>query len=283
MSSDDEHQPVKSAGQPCIEREPLVDSDNFFEKGIDEMIEELGVSGQIMFALPGEETRETVRLALLSFFLQFLILYFIFQSLEPLTPAEKAKKDLSRLILFSAIYLHVISCVSDWPLYIQMWTYFHELKERYFLFRTSAEDRETEDNPNATLTDIRGNEDEFGEFQHNSPIEVVLSIPVFLFDAFVVPSCTLVLGGLYLCTSTTAPEVIFNSCAVVFITSIDNYVLMLYGKLRAQQGQVAEGQVRVPYMKGMAHNAMTILIDLPIVPLAVSYLIMFVGLDVLGI
>merc|ERR1711937_933269 len=71
----------------------------------------------------------------------------------------------------------------------------------------------------------------------------------FSMDAFVIPLTTLVLGALYLCTSQTPIDVILNSCAVAFVTSIDNYMLGMYYRQFRMQGRQLTGKIEVSKMK----------------------------------
>jgi hypothetical protein len=268
-----------------VEREPLIDADEFFEMSIDDMMDTLGVSGKIICSLPNEEIWETVWLATQAFIFQYVILAYIYRSLVPLP--EGTSKDLPLPILFGAIYLHITSCIMDFPLCALVLMHFNELKNRYFLYEMMPEDREESEykgleEVEAYMEENNGKLPEnVGKFMYPNGKIMVTSYVYFLMDAFITPTFTTILGGLYLCTSQTSDDVILNSCAVCFVTSIDNYILGLFGKLSDMSGAVTDGTVKIPYHKGCTRAFQWVLLDLPVVPLGLTVGIMWYGLTVM--
>jgi hypothetical protein len=176
----------------------------------------------------------------------------------------------------------------DFPLCALVLMHFNELKTRYFLYEMMPEAREAEDCEFKGLEEVEAYQeangkmpDGIGHFVHPNWKVMVASYVYFLMDAFITPSFTTVLGGLYLCTSQTSDDVILNSCAVCFVTSIDNYILGLFGKLSDMSGAVTDGTVKIPYHKDCTRIFQWILLDLPVVPLGLTLVIMWYGLTIL--
>merc|ERR1719356_759373 len=97
--------------------------------------------------------------------------------------AKEEKEDMGWMIyflLFAAVHLHFISCLGDLPFSLNI------------LMR---------------IRDI-----------HDTPKELIISLPIFIVDALITPISQLVIGALFICTSPTALDVLLNSCAVAFIS-----------------------------------------------------------------
>merc|ERR1719436_1190120 len=60
---------------------------------------------------------------------------------------------------------------------------------------------------------------------------LMVAMPTFMLDGLIIPFTSLFIGAFYLCTSLTVSDVILNSCAVAFISNIDNWILALGEKL----------------------------------------------------
>merc|ERR1712224_1187169 len=79
--------------------------------------------------------------------------------------------------------------------------------------------------------------------------EALLVAPIFFIDAILTPTVTLIIGSLFLCTSDTVLGVLLNSCAVAFISNIDNWILMLHQKMKKLGGYPNDKTVHLPYME----------------------------------
>lgn len=122
-----------------------------------------------------------------AFFLQFALLYWIYTGLTPRWNRPGAMSALPMSILFSAIYLHFVNCVSDLP-------------RMFFLLRWVRQNQKT---------------------------HTWLLITVFMMDSCIIPMITMAIGSLYLSNSLDINETILNSCAVAFITQVDNWILQV--------------------------------------------------------
>merc|ERR1712154_673056 len=123
-------------------------------------------------------------------------------------PQEGEDKDVPKSILVAAIYLHFVHCVHDFPFAISVLHF-------------------------------------FPHFHENMKSRVICGFCFFV-DAIVVPSITLVVGSLYLCTSVTSADVIINSCAVAFISNIDNWILVLNLKMNKLGGNASSDVAHLP-------------------------------------
>merc|ERR1719401_2184282 len=100
--------------------------------------------------------------ALQAWFLQGVILLYMALQLKPRDDVDQ-QKELPEVMVFVAIYLHFINCVTEWPMALSLVRVLHHLHQ-----------------------DVYG-----------------LTVFTFIFigDAFIVPFFSLTIGGLYLCTS----------------------------------------------------------------------------------
>lgn len=135
------------------------------------------------------------------FFLECTMLYYMWGLLEakedPLTMADikehiwKGNEDDGippMIMVFIAVYIHVITQMNDWC--------------------TSAKIVRM-----AVLTHTK-------EHRRHGLIRFVM-----LFDSLVIPFANLIIGALYLCTSDGVGDLILNSCAVAFVSQIDDWIV----------------------------------------------------------
>merc|ERR1740138_792049 len=132
------------------------------------------------------------------------------------------------IILFAAVHLHFLSCFGDIPFSLNI------------LLR---------------IRDI-----------HDTPKELVIAAPIFFIDALVTPMLQLVIGALFVCTSGCAVDVLMNSCAVAFISNIDNWILTLLRHMKILSGVLEEVTVHVPYNAGFSKFMERTVVIFPIVP-----------------
>lgn len=206
-----------------------------------DLIERMGISAMIMIAKPGWEFAETALVAVQGFVIQAVVLCYVYQALQPCP--DPTQRVVTRPILWAAIYLHFVNCVTDLPYSCQVLMHLHHFREGWF--------------------------------------QKLIGYPIFCGDAFIVPLTTLFIGALYLCTSNTAEDVIFNSCAVAFISSIDNYLLTLHGKMKSLKGEMHTGSVAIPRANKFGELSLWALIYFPIIPCAFAYGTVHIAYDVL--
>jgi len=112
---------------------------------------------------------------------------------------------------------------------------------------------------------------------HPEPCEKLCVGFICLMDSLVVPGCTLVIGSLYLCTSSTAGDLIVNAVGVAFITNIDNFIINIYTTsckaLKKNQDLVVHFPVDHAYVKSVNFFVCVC----PVIPLAFSVFMYYAG------
>lgn len=95
----------------------------------------------------------------------------------------------------------------------------------------------------------------------------LMAIPIFILDGIVTPTLTLLIGSLFLCSSEGTLDLMLNSCAVAFISSIDNWILKLNGKMKRCSGWSAGKSIYLPYNKALVWWLDHTVCIVPVVPL----------------
>lgn len=216
------------------------------------LVEEMGVSGMAMLDLskPSGVNGLPLLYMLPIVAVQACLLQgvILYHMALMLRPRD-AEKTLPRGILFAAIYLHFINCVVSMPFCLAVLRIFHNL--------------------------------------HRSDKHLVVAGCCFVLDAFVIPIFNLVIGALYLCTSVRVEDLILNSCAVAFISNIDNWILELNDKINAMVGgrdsdlSAFKEKCIVPVRMNVLRVVNWSLCVIPVVPLAFSFFIVHLGFDVM--
>jgi len=236
-----------------------------FKLNSDELVDSMGLSGMALLEMDGVAGVSGLPLmqvlpltAIQAWFLQFCILWFMAHRVIRLSYVPPVEKELPYAIIFAAIYLHFINCVSGLPFACTIVRHIHEL--------------------------------------HHKRLHLMVALTCFLVDGLIVPITSLVVGALYLCTSATVSDVILNSCAVAFIGNIDNWILTLIGKINQGTGETMDDEfkrtktkqadsmtvyipVNQPLMKAMAWGFCMV----PVVPSCFAALIAHIGTHVLHI
>lgn len=187
-------------------------AEKIYEVDREQLEMDMGVSGMCL-ASQLEDMRTVVLIAMQAFFLQAMILFYIAGTLQP-NPDLNAKKSLPLILVQAAIYLHFVSCVRDLP-------------QSILLLRR------------------------FPSY-HKTDIETIVFGGIFLVDAIIVPLSQLFVGAMFLCTSMTVADIIMNSCAVSYISSIDDWILEVHRSLNSlalnekDYSQYEKIQLRVP-------------------------------------
>jgi len=209
----------------------------------EQLVDDFGISG-LCLVTKTKDIYTVMLIAGQAFFLQFIILLYIAQQLEPHPNLNKERK-IPVVIVDAAIYLHFLNCVQDIPSAIfAMRT-----------FRSAFEDDES---------------------WHTLIFGIIYTI-----DALVTPMAQLIIGALFLCTSATVGDVIMNSCAVAYISGIDNMILAV----KKQMDELADRSeeypaVEFPVNKDVIDVVQMTFVIVPVYPMAFSCCMAYLGLRV---
>jgi len=154
-----------------------------------------------------------------------------------------SQKSLPTIIVDAAIYLHFIVCVTDLPrsLFVARW--FHQVHETW--------------------------------------TETIVFGFIFIVDAFITPMAQLFIGALFLCTSVTVVDVIMNSCAVSYISTIDNMILTLRKSMNDLALDPDEfDDITFPVDPAIIKALNKALVVVPVLPVSFSLAMGFLGLKV---
>jgi hypothetical protein len=174
--------------------------------------------------------------------LQVPILYFLTQLLHE-RPHPTEDKHLPHLLVFIAIYVHFI-------------TVFGELALSLTLFRR------------------------LGDLTSTASTRLAVTL-IFIVDSFILPSAAVIIGALYLCTSFTVADVILNSCAVAFITDIDNWILGANLRMNQMTGIAPNLKIVFPVNKDFIQWVNDVFILFPVVPVVYAVTLCHLGFDLL--
>lgn len=220
----------------------------------DELVETVGLSAMSVFApdamsgitkLPNKVAVPLI--AIQSMFLQVGLLHFLATQLLPKTATQLSQQqgELPMSIIFIAVYLHFLNCVQELP---YSWQLFRHLPDF-----------------------------------HPDPASLTILGSVLITDAFVIPLLSFILGGLYLCTSRTIGDAILNAVAVAFVREIDNWILGLNTRSDFLSGKIKAKTIHIPVNRNMMRRIAWTIIFMPIIPLASSMGICWIGFYVLNL
>lgn len=218
-------------------RDPLLPTGlNYFEISSNDLIDSMGVSGLCVLDFSGTGGLTGLPLSitlpmieLQSFLLQGTILYYMANVVRDNMHDEDIVREVPQAVLFVAIYLHFLNCISNVPLAVAVAGQMHVRHEGRVLFL----------------------------------IEAYL---LWCLDAVVVPMLTLVIGALYLCTSTSVADVVLSACAVAFVGNVDNYILNMNAMLNKMAARKCEVIIQLPCSTAWLKWADYLLIIVPVVP-----------------
>jgi len=217
-----------------------------FALGFEDAIGALGISAFCLFDTSGLNLLKLVLISMQCFFLQYAVLYYLAKQLVPHDLEDIGEENpllQDRLILIVAVYLHIVNTITDIPFGVTTLRHFSILKSCWY--------------------------------------EHVVTLSLFVIDTIVTPLATLVIGSLYLCTSHDVGSVVLNSCAVAFITNIDNWILSLNSSMNKMAGQTREDVVYLPYGKDCMTVSNWILCIVPVIPATLCLVMVHIGADVL--
>jgi len=214
-----------------------------FELPGEQLVDDFGISGLCLVSKTTNVCTVMI-IAGQAFFLQFIILIYIAKQLEPHPNLNKEKK-LPVVIVDAAIYLHFLNCVQQIPSAI-------------FAMRTFR-----------------------SSFEDDEPWHTLIFGIIYLIDALVTPMAQLIIGALFLCTSATVADVIMNSCAVAYISGIDNMILAV----KKQMDELADRSedypvVAFPVNKDIIDVVQMTFVVVPVYPMAFSCCMAYLGLKV---
>jgi len=205
----------------------------------------MGVGGLILVAKTKAQLFHCAALAVQGGLIQCLVLYHLWHHLAPFDPEVQEPRTVDRYLVVGAVYLHLINSFKDMPYCATALLCFADIHE-------SLGDR-------------------------------LLALPIFFIDSFVIPVVTAVLGSFYICTSLTGHDVILNSCGLVFINDIDNFIIHINSHFMFLQGLQKQGTVHLPRQTGMMIQAVTWTFSyLPFVPFFLALGITTYALDNCG-
>jgi len=151
-------------------------------------------------------------------------------------------KALPVFMVFMSIYLHFVSCIGNFPMALSILCNMHEIQ---------------------------------------SGRDLVICLVVFTIDQFILPSVTVVVGGLYLCTSKGIADLILNSCAVAFIGQIDDWIMNFNLEVKRCAGMHPEVTLYFPTNYALNSSLERVVSLVPVVPVGMSFGLSYLGLWVL--
>jgi hypothetical protein len=249
---DDEKKLSEEEKQECEDFKKM-----FFSMSEDELVDVMGLSGMALLKMDASAGVSKMPLkwvlpltALQAWLLQFCVLYYMARRVHRLSHEPPPVKDVPLTIIFAAIYLHFINCMNDLPFSMSILQHMPDLHEN---------------------------------FGHR-----MVAMPIFIVDGLCVPFCSLFVGALYLCSSVTVSDVILNSCAVAFVSNVDNWLLSLMGKVNQAAGGLFDDDesadsctVYIPANAKLVKLMAWLLCVVPVVPWLFSMGMAHLGLDVL--
>jgi len=215
----------------------------------DDLISDLGISAMCVLNSDAKSgiTKLTNKvavplIAIQSSVLQIGLLYFMATQLLPKADNQSGR-DLPVSIIFISVYLHFLNCSQELPYSLQLFKCINDF------------------HPRADHVTIMG--------------------AALITDAFVVPSLSFILGGLYLCTSVTIGDAILNAVAVAFVREIDNWILALNARSDFVSGKIHDKTVHIPVNRTVMRRIAWVVIFVPVLPVLASSFICWLGFVVM--
>lgn len=252
-------QPIDEESPPHLQEDlsgavPCQGDDEFSEWDRADLEADMGISG-LALSSNMEDMLVVVLIALQAFFLQAMILFFIVKRvliLQIYKSYEAAGvEEIPTLLVNAAVYVHFVNCVGGLPLSFLV----------LGRFDTIFEDMKPRDK--GICTAVYG--------------------CIFFVDGLIVPLAQLIIGSLFLCTSATVADLIMNSCAVAFISDIDNTILTVYRNLNrlAQHTKEYADPLKLPVPRKALEVVNETVCIVPFFPTAFAIGITYVGLEVM--
>jgi hypothetical protein len=214
----------------------------FFIMTEEELAGCMGLSGQCIVAGGPLEILSVWAISAQALCLQVAVLYGMWMCIVPASHCEDDPAGGTRSIGIMtniAVYLHFMNVVGDMPFAVSIAAHFLHLRHTWQ--------------------------------------EVVLSAPIFMADAVIIPMATAIIGALFLCTSLTVKDILLNSVAVAFVNGVDNWILVLSMKMKSMAGQRRPREVHIPYRPRVIETLDFVICVIPILPVAFSVAIIMTG------
>lgn len=225
--------------------EPNSLDERYFKLEEDDIDESMGVSAMCVLAQGPFEHMMLFSIAAQAFTVQFSILYFMACNLLDRSQDDERETGVPRTVVALCIYLHFMNTFSEAPFYLSVLVQLHHFQETWW--------------------------------------EMAICWPLFFVDALLTPFVTLIIGSLVLCKSETMIDVLLNSCAVAFITNIDNWILMLNVKMLNLMGPRPKRTIRLMYPTKTINVTWAVTCLIPIVPGIFAVFMVYLGEDILGL
>jgi len=215
---------------------------HFFIMSEEELASSMGLSGHCIVANGPLEILGVWAISAQALCLQFAVLYGMWMCVNPASECVDDPAGGTHgigIMTNIAVYLHFMNVVGDMPFAVSIAAHFLHLRHTWQ--------------------------------------EVVLSAPIFLADALVVPIATAIIGALFLCKSLTAKDILLNSVAVAFVDGVDNWILVLSMKMKGMAGHRRQREVHIPYKPRVIETLDFIICVVPILPVVFSVGIAMIG------
>jgi len=221
--------------------------DGFLQISIDDLIDQVGMSGMVMFppghvdGIAGEPSNRAVPVLFLqAASLQMAILVYMWVQLKSRPDGDSS---LPGFLLFTSVYLHFLNCVQEIPYTVQIYCYFVDF--------------------------------------HENLADLLWMGFVLIADGFVIPAICFVLGALYFCTSTRVEELILNAVAVAFVREIDNWIIRFNAQTSFLGGKLESQKVTIPVdAKRMKAISLSV-VHYPVIPACFSLACVWIGVSYL--
>lgn len=245
----DAHKAFKMTGDEDCAPSAQSEQHELYAIGMDALVSDLGLSA---FAfLDFESTGLTLLpirasvllLVLQKWSLQVAIFYVTWLYTMRQAARQVEHSDALSIGVYVAVYLHFLACMGNMPLSTMLIRYAHH-------FHCTARDR-------------------------------ALALMILVGDGLFIPCCLLTIGSLLLCTSSSVMEVLLNSCAIVFLGTIDNWIIAVHSKLTDMTGAVEPATLYFPVNTKHVRMIGLLISVFPVVPIGGTMLIYHVGLQVL--
>jgi len=229
--------------------------EGYFEISADDVIGNMGLSGLALLdpkkssGINGLSLRVSLPfIAIQAWTLQFIILFYMAQQLKRRPDVDQTAR-LPFAIVFAAVYLHFINCVTDLPFALMAMRHIHEF--------------------------------------HEPIIDRLICGPIFAVDGLIIPISSLIVGSWYLCTSVTVGDVILNSCAVAFVGNIDNFILEMNARMNNMAGNTAnmafQSKLFVPVQFTFIRTLNWMMCIVPLLPTFCAAVLVHIGINVFGL
>lgn len=235
--------PCKPARLEEVELELEGENSGHFILDCETAIDWLGIGAFCLFHANWHHMVKLVLVSLQGFFIEYAILYYLVSIIVSDYGASAEEEKPPLLIYYIAVFLHIVNTIHSLPLALSISLHFVKLKRSW--------------------------------------TGLIVQGTLFFVDSFITPSAVIVIGSLYLCTSQSIGDIILNSCAVAFIGTIDDYIIAMHHYTNKLGGIELEEEyvLYLPHARGLMSAVNWSLCILPIVPAALTYTLVTIGIE----